>query len=124
MANGLNKVQLIGNLGKDPEMRYTPSGKAVTSASLAVNRSYTNGGGEKVEETEWFNLEFWGKLAEIVNQYAAKGRKIYVEGRLKTEKYEKDGETRYFTKVICHECLFLSSGGKEPEAAEEDIQFA
>ncbi|MCS6992459.1 MAG: single-stranded DNA-binding protein [Anaerolineales bacterium] len=95
----LNRVQLIGYLGKDPETRYTPTGKKVTHFSLAVTQRWKSGG-ETKEYTEWVTIEAWGRLGEICDQYLKKGSLVYVEGRLKTDKYEDKGETRYFTKVV------------------------
>lgn len=130
----LNKVQIIGNLGKDPEMKYTPSGKSVTAFNVAVNSTYTSNG-EQRKETEWFNVEAWGKTGEIIKQYVSKGSLIYVEGRLKTDKFEdKSGETKYFTKVVVTSFQFLSSNSNgnsrqvEAEASaelppEDDIPF-
>lgn len=107
---GLNKVMLIGNLGKDPEMRYTANGAAVTSFSLAVSRTYTGNDGERKEETEWFDITTWNKQAELVSQFLSKGRKAYVEGRLHTRSYEdKEGIKRYRTEVIADRVLFLDS---------------
>lgn len=118
---GLNKVMLIGNLGKDPEMRYTANGAAVTSFSLAVSRTYTGNDGERKEETEWFDITTWNKQAELVSQFLSKGRKAYVEGRLHTRSYEdKEGIKRYRTEVIADRVLFLDSaqgGGQRPMAA-------
>src|SRR6266540_1779678 len=100
MPDGLNKVMLIGNLGTDPEMRYTPNGSAVTSFRIAVSRSFGGDEGRR-EETEWFTIVSWNKLAELVGQHMQKGRKVYVEGRLQTRNYEaKDGTKRYVTEVI------------------------
>jgi single-strand DNA-binding protein len=110
---------VIGRLGKDPEMRYIPNGTAVTSFSVAADRTYTSNG-EKKTETEWFNCTAWAKLAEITNQYCKKGQLVYVEGRLKTEKYEKDGQTHYSTKVICDQVNMLSSGNGNGEAPAEE----
>lgn len=119
----LNKVQIIGNLGKDPEMRYTPNGKSVTSFNVAVNSTYKVGD-EQRKETEWFNVEAWGKTGEIIKQYASKGSSIYVEGRLKTDKFEdkQSGETKYFTKVVVTSFQFLSSNsnGNPRQADVED----
>jgi single-strand DNA-binding protein len=96
----LNRVQLIGNLGKDPESKYTPTGKKVAQFSIAVTNRW-KAGNETRENTEWVNIEAWGRLAEICQEYLKKGSLVYVEGRLKTDKYEgKDGEARYFTKVV------------------------
>ena len=96
---GLNKVQLIGRLGKEPEQRKTPKGRAVTSFSLAVDRAWKSKG-ETKKGTDWFNVDAWGKLGEICQKYLQKGQLVYVEGALRTDKYEQDGETKYFTKVI------------------------
>jgi single-strand DNA-binding protein len=112
---GLNRVQLIGNLGKDPESRYIPSGKKVCSFSIAVNRHWKGAEGEPKEATDWFNVEAWGRLGEVCQQYLKKGMLVFVEGRLQTDRYEHEGETRYFTKVIAREMQML---GKRPEAEE------
>ena len=105
---GLNKVMLIGNLGTDPEMRYTANGSAVTSFRLACSRSYNAPDGERKEETEWFTVVSWNKLAETVSQFLQKGRRAYVEGRLQTRSWEgQDGQTRYRTEVIANTVLFL-----------------
>jgi len=118
MAN-LNRVEIIGNVGKEPEMRFTPSGKPVTSFSVAVNSKY----GE-TETTEWFNIVVWNKLAETCNQYLAKGRQIYVEGRLQTQKWEDDKGTHYKTEVVASKVLFLGKkevqGEVTPDIEETD----
>jgi len=114
MARSLNKVMLIGNLGKDPEMRYTPNGNAVTSFSLACSRTWVVEG-ESREETEWFNIVIWGKLAETTAQYVTKGQKIYVEGRLQNRSWEgQDGQKRYRTEVVANDVIFLGGKSKEP----------
>lgn len=97
----LNKVELIGRLGKDPVIRYTASGEAVANVSLATTESWKNKAGEKQEKTEWHNLVFYRGLAEVVSEYLKKGALLYIEGKLKTEKYEKDGEDRYTNKNCC-----------------------
>ena len=102
MAGSLNRVFLIGRLGRDPELRYSPSGQPVASFSLATDESYKNKDGEKVEVTEWHNVTVWGKPAEFAGNFLSKGRLVYVEGKLKTEKYTKDGVEKYATKVIAH----------------------
>jgi single-strand DNA-binding protein len=109
MADGLNKVMLIGNLGTDPEMRYTANGSAVTTFRLAVNRSFGGGdGGERREETEWFSVVAWTRLAELLGQYLHKGQKVYVEGRLTTRSWDgPDGQKRYRTEVVANQVLFL-----------------
>ena len=109
MAGSLNRVFLIGRLGRDPELRYSPSGQPVASFSLATDESYKNKDGEKVEVTEWHNVTVWGKPAEFAGNFLSKGRLVYVEGKLKTEKYTKDGVEKYATKVIAHTVQGLDS---------------
>lgn len=105
---GLNKILLIGNLGKDPEMRYTPQGHPVTTFSLAVSRSVPVKEGERKDETEWFNIVTWDKLAENCNQYLSKGKKAFVEGRLRTRNWEgQDGQKRTSVEVIANTVMFL-----------------
>jgi single-strand DNA-binding protein len=107
----LNRVQLIGYLGRDPESKYTPTGRRVTDFPIAVTQRWKDSegaGGETREHTEWVNVEAWGRLAETCHEYLAKGSLAYVEGRLKTDRYESDGETRYFTKVVARTVQFLS----------------
>ncbi len=118
MAGGLNKVMIIGNLGRDPEMRFTPSGAPVTSFSVAVSRSWTpRDGGERREETEWFNVVTWNKLAETCNQYLTKGMKVYIEGRLQTRSWEgQDGQKHYRTEVVAQEMQMLTPRGERGEA--------
>lgn len=109
---GLNKVMLIGNVGKDPEMRYTANGKAVTTFSLACNRTHNTPEGERREETDWFDVVTWDKLAELCSQFLQKGRQAYVEGRLQTRSWEgQDGQKRYKTEVVAQTVLFLGSAG-------------
>ena len=108
----VNRVTLVGNLGRDPEVRFLPSGDAVANVALATSSKYKNKAGELVEETEWHRVTFFGKLAEIVGEYLKKGRSIYVEGRLKTRKYtDKDGAEKYATDIIANEMQML--GGRE-----------
>jgi single-strand DNA-binding protein len=122
---GLNKVQIIGNLGRDPEMRYTPNGKPVTSFTVAVSRSWLKPEGErveKVEKTEWFNVVAWERLAEICNQYLTKGSAVYVEGRLETHSWEADNGQKHFrTEIIANEVIILDKRGR---VAEEDLTEA
>jgi single-strand DNA-binding protein len=107
MPDGLNKVMIIGNLGADPEMRYTANGNAVTNFSVAVNRSFA-GEGERREETEWFRVVAWNKLAELTQAHLQKGRRVYVEGRLSTRSWDgPDGQKRYMTEVVASQVLFL-----------------
>ncbi|MEP0806338.1 MAG: single-stranded DNA-binding protein [Chloroflexota bacterium] len=95
----LNRVQIIGYLGKDPESKYTPTGRKVAHFSVAVTQRWKSGG-ETKEYTEWVNVEAWGRLGEICQEYLKKGSLVYIEGRLKTDKYEDKGETKYYTKVV------------------------
>lgn len=108
MTRGLNKVLIIGSLGADPEMRYTPGGKPVTSYSVAVNRGWRTSEGERKEATEWFNVVAWGNLAEICNQYLHKGSQVYVEGRLQTRSWEDTSGTRHYrTELVANEMIIL-----------------
>jgi single-strand DNA-binding protein len=105
---GLNRVMIIGNLGQDPEMRYTANGQAVTTFSVAVTRNFTGPDGDRREETEWFNVVAWRQLAEQCSQYLGKGRKVYVEGRLQTRSWEgTDGLRKQRTEVVAQSVLFL-----------------
>lgn len=109
---GVNKAIIIGNLGRDPELRYTQGGQPVCRLAVATSRKYQNKKSQEwVEETEWHRITVWGKQAEHCNTYLAKGRQVYVEGRMKTSKYEKDGQTHYSTEVIADVVQFLSGGG-------------
>ncbi|MDO9357606.1 MAG: single-stranded DNA-binding protein, partial [Polaromonas sp.] len=106
----VNKVILVGNLGRDPEVRYMPSGDAVANNALATSSKYKNKAGEMVEETEWHRVSFFGRQAEIVGEYLKKGRSVYIEGRLKTRKYtDKDGVEKYATDIIASEMQMLGS---------------
>ena len=107
----MNKIIVIGNLGRDPEMRYTPNGQSVTSFSVASNRKYTTASGEQREETEWFNVNAWGRLADLCNQYLTKGRQVYVEGRLSSRSYEgRDGKTHFVNEINLTDVQFLGRG--------------
>ena len=108
----LNRVQLIGRLGKDPESRTIPTGKKVTHFSLGVSQHWKSAEGENKESTEWVNVESWGRLGEICQQYLNKGNLIFLEGRLKTDKFEEKGETKYFTKVVA---LSMQMLDRKPE---------
>jgi len=110
----LNKVQLIGNLGKDPEVRYTQQGTAVASLSLATTSNFKNKDGVWEDRTEWHRVTLWGRLAELSGEYLAKGKAVYIEGRLQTREYEKDGSKRYSTEVVGEQIQFLSP---KPEKA-------
>lgn len=108
MSRGLNKVMIIGHLGKDPEMRYTPSGRAVTTFNVAVSRSWNSSDGERRSETEWFKIVSWGNLAEICNKYLTKGQQVYIEGRLQTRRWEdKEGNPRKSVEVVANEMTML-----------------
>ncbi len=108
MSRGLNKVMVIGHLGRDPEMRYTPSGRPVTSFSVVTTRAWTSAEGERHEESEWFNVVAWGNLAEICNQYLTKGQQVYVEGRLQTRGWEDgEGKKHYRTELVASEMIVL-----------------
>ena len=110
MARGINKVILVGNLGADPETRYTPSGTAITSIRLATSESWKDKQtGEAQERTEWHRVDFFGRLAEIAGEYLKKGRQVYIEGKLRTDEYEKDGVKRWSTKIIADEMQMLGS---------------
>lgn len=116
----MQKFIAVGNLGKDPEIRYFPNGNAVASFSIATSRRWKDKDtGEKKEETEWHNCEAWGKLAEIIAEYLKKGSKIAIEGRLKTTMYEKDGHKFYPTKIIVEEMEMLDSKDKSSEPATQ-----
>ncbi|HUE99492.1 MAG TPA: single-stranded DNA-binding protein [Anaerolineales bacterium] len=97
----LNRVQLIGRLGKDPESKFTPTGKKVTHFSIAISNRWKSKEGDAKEYTEWVNIEAWGRLGEVCSEYLKKGSLVFVEGRLKTDRYEDKGEARYYTKVVC-----------------------
>lgn len=125
MARGINKVILIGNLGADPEVRYTPSGAAVANVNLATNESWTDRSGERQERTEWHRLVLWSKQAEIAGQYLRKGSKIYIEGRLQTRSWDdQSGQKRYTTEVVVNDMQMLdgrgeATGGAPPQGGGE-----
>ena len=117
----LNRVELIGRLGKDPETRFTPTGKKVCGFSLAVDRHWKSVDGEAKEATDWFNIEAWGHLGEVMQQYLHKGSLVYIEGRLQTVRYEQGNEIRFFTKVIAKNVQFLERRPEdEPVLPEEE----
>ncbi len=140
---GVNKVILIGNLGKDPEVRYTQSGTAVTNFSLATNEQFTKKDGNREDRTEWHNIVAWGRTAELCSQYLSKGRQVYLEGRLQTREWEdREGNKRRTTEVVANTVQFLGNrgaggggggggrpagnedGGQSPApAADDDIPF-
>jgi len=119
-SRSLNKVQLIGNLTRDPELRYTPTGAAVCTIGLATNRQWTTEAGEKKEETEFHRVVAWNKLAELCSQLLTKGRKIYVEGRLRTNQWQgQDGSQRNTTEVVIEDMIILDS--KRPVVGGEEV---
>jgi single-strand DNA-binding protein len=122
MSRGLNKVMIIGNLGRDPEMRYTPSGRPVTSFSVAVSRSWTSPDGERHEETEWFNVVAWSNLAETCKQYLTKGQQVYIEGRLQTRRWEDaEGKKHSAVEVVADRMIML---GERPRPSLESVVAA
>ena len=137
---GVNKVILVGNLGKDPELRYTPSGQAVATFSLATNRRWKDKDGQAQDQTEWHNIVTWGRQAEVSKEYLKKGSPVYIEGRIQYRTYnDRDGNKRYITEIVAQSLQMLgrkvSEGGAEapeapeamnadvPPAGEEDIPF-
>ncbi|MCK5054059.1 MAG: single-stranded DNA-binding protein [Anaerolineales bacterium] len=109
MSRGLNKLMIIGHLGRDPEMRYTPSGRPVTTFSVATSRTWQSADGERHEDTEWFNVVAWGGLAEICKQHLQKGMQVYVEGRLQTRRWEDaEGNKHFTTELVAKEMIMLS----------------
>ena len=138
MSRGLNKVMIIGHLGKDPEMRYTPSGRPVTTYTVAVSRSWNSADGERHTETEWFNIVAWGNLAEICKQYLTKGQQVYIEGRLQTSRWDdKEGQKHTSVEIVANEMMMLgdrrdanhgseeqsTSAEAEPATAEDEFPF-
>lgn len=116
--SSLNKVQLIGRTGKDPDVRHLDSGITVCNFSLATSENYTNKEGEKVEQTEWHNIVIWGKMAEVVEKWVTKGMLIYIEGKLKTRQWEKDGQKHYTTEIFADVMKMLSKGEAKAETAQ------
>ncbi|MFP5382968.1 MAG: single-stranded DNA-binding protein [Gammaproteobacteria bacterium] len=125
MAKGINKVILIGNLGKDPETRYMPSGGAVTNVTIATSESWKDKqSGQQQERTEWHRVVFFNKLAEIAGEYLKKGSKVYIEGALRTRSYDKDGQKHYTTEIVANEMQMLDGkGGSGSPAMDDDHGF-
>lgn len=121
MARSVNKAILIGNLGKDPELRHTASGKAVATFPLATNRTWSSADGTSQEQTEWHNIVAWDRLAEICQQYLQKGKKVYIEGRIQTRSWDdKSGQKRYMTEIVANQMVMLDApGGARGEAPRE-----
>ena len=116
MARGVNKVILVGNLGRDPETRYMPSGGAVTNASLATSKQWRDrDSGDNKEKTEWHRVVFFNRLAEIAGEYLKKGSKVYIEGELRTREWERDGQKHYSTEIVANEMQMLDSRGEMGE---------
>jgi len=133
MSRGLNKVQIIGHLGRDPEMRYTPSGRPVTTFTVAVSRSWNTVDGERHNETEWFNIVAWGNLAEICKQYLNKGQQVYIEGRLQTRRWDdKEGVKHTSVEIVANEMMMLGDrrehasnvAGTGSDAISDDSEMA
>ncbi len=120
MSRGLNKVMIIGRLGRDPEMRYTPSGRPVTTFNVATTRSWNSSDGERHTETEWFNVVTWGSLAEICKQYLTKSQQVYIEGRLQTRVWEDNtGNKRTSTDIVANEMIVLEDRKDSPSSEQE-----
>jgi single-strand DNA-binding protein len=114
-----NKIMVIGNIGTEPEMRYTPNGNPVTSFRIATSRSYTSANGERNQETEWFTVVAWNQLAERCNQYLAKGRRTFVEGRLQSRQWDgQDGQTRHRNEIVASNVVFLDRNPSQPSENE------
>ena len=121
---GLNRVMLIGNLGRDPEIRYSQQGTAVVNFSIATSEQWTDKNtGEKLEKTEWHRVVVFGRQAEVCEKYLSKGSKVYIEGRLQTRTYEKEGQNHYITEIIAQSFQFLS-GKQDSQASDNNIQSA
>ena len=121
---GVNKAILVGNLGGDPETKKTASGQSITLFNVATSNSWTNRDGQKQEQTEWHRIVVWGKLAETCGEYLAKGRKVYVEGRLQTRSWEDDkGQKRYTTEVVAGQVLFLSANNTQEKKQSGDMNY-
>jgi single-strand DNA-binding protein len=108
--SGVNKVILVGNLGSDPDMKYTPSGQAVCEFSLATSESWNDKNGQKQEKTEWHRIVVWGKRAEVCSKFLSKGRQAFIEGRITTRTWEKDGQKHYKTEIVANDVQFLGGG--------------
>ena len=124
MSNSLCRVMLIGNVGKDPEIKDLDGGKKVVKFSMAMSDSWKDKSGEKQESTEWVNVVAWDKLAEIIGEYVKKGKKIYIEGKMKTRKYDKDGVTHYATEVVADKMIMLDSAGSKAVTTEAPVADA
>jgi len=119
-SRGLNKVMIIGNLGRDPEVKYLPSGRAVANFSVATNERYQDKDGNWQDSTEWHRVVFFGKTAETVGQYLSKGSSVYIEGRLKTRSWEQDGQKRYMTEIEGRQMIMLGGRGGQGEGSDQE----
>lgn len=125
MGRGLNKVMIIGYLGRDPEMRYTPSGRPVTSFSVATSRTWTSAEGERREEIEWFNVVAWGTLAEICKTHLSKNQQVYIEGRLQTRGWEDESGKKHFrTELVANEMILLGDRRRDNHPEDDNIHFS
>lgn len=123
MAMDLNKVQLIGRITQDIELKQTPNGQSVTTLSVATNRNYTDGSGVRQEQSEFHNVVLWGKLAEIASQYLAKGRRVYIEGRLQTRSWDaQDGTKRYRTEIVGENMIMLDGKGPDDNSSSPSYE--
>ncbi len=122
--SGVNKVILVGRLGKDPEVRHLEGGTAVASFTLATSENYTNKEGVRVEQTEWHNIVVWRGLADIAGKYLSKGKMVYVEGKLRTRSYEKNGEKRYTTEIVADNFMMLDRKDSNDTNTSEPINHA
>lgn len=121
MSRGLNKVMIIGHVGRDPEMRYTPSGRPVTTYTVATNRSWTSADGEHHAETEWFNVVTWGSLAEICKQHLTKGQQVYIEGRLQSRRWEDSENIRHTSvEIVASEMMLLGDKRESASSGNND----
>jgi single-strand DNA-binding protein len=125
MSRGLNKVMIIGHLGRDPEMRYTPSGRPVTTFTVAVSRTWNSADGERHSETEWFNVVAWGNLAEICKQYLVKGQQVFIEGRLQTRRWDdKEGIKHTSVEIVANEMMMLGDRRDSANNQAQDSEAA
>lgn len=123
MSNGLNRVMVIGNLGADPEVRFTPGGQSVCNFRMAATETWTDKAGQKQQRTEWFRIVVWGKLAELCGEHLKKGRQAYVEGKLQTREYtDKEQRKQFTTEVVAHSVIFLGDGGRGSRAEPNEMR--
>jgi len=124
MSRGLNKAMIIGHLGRDPEMRYTPSGKPVTTFTVATSRTWTSSDGERHTDTEWFNIVTWGNLAEICKQFLSKGQQVYVEGRLQSRRWEDSNGARHTSiEIVANEMMILGERHESSDVQSDESEL-